>query len=1116
MTQTSLIKWISLFLMSFLSISFSAQEAEFRKLDSPEGGAFGFITGITQDKDGNIWISSKGGLIKHNGTRIVTYQNNPLNSNSVGTNNLESVFADQDGRIWVGTLGNGLDLLNPKTGIFRHFQHDPDDPTSISNDTITSVLRDSRGNLLVGTHQGLNRYDEQTDQFTHFRHDPNDSSSISNNQVRVIYEDKRSNVWIGTGSPYADNGGGPEDGGLNLFDQESGTFKQYLHDKTDETSLSNNKISSIYEDSKGILWIGTAQVGMHKMDRERGTFERCFYDPLHPENLGIQGLGNGIADYEHVTFITEDSGGDYWYGTVENGVYHYDVSEEKIRKYGNSDESSMGFEGSGAWVGYTSRDGILWLGAVFPGNIFTVNPNKIKFEYHSMEVNVQGFYRSLNNDFYIATDRGFEIIKADGETLHQTMNNPVLESGNWVSEFKEDSEGKLWVTGMNGLNFWDQQKKEWVSFDLNPDKGVVAQGRATSMLFDSKNNFWVGTIHGLCKINPETGQVTRNFVRQRDIANVGMNVISCLLEDDEGRLWVGIFNGGGLHLYDPETNSAKAYLKSIDMLDLFKDHSGVVWAGSSDGLYLYDKTGDEFVRFVNPFLNNGVPEVSSILEDNNGYLWVSSSIGLVQIDPDREKVSVFDREQGIESYRFGWDSGFKDQDGKIYFGNDTGYYIIDPELLMEDLKSPEVSLTGFRLGNEYVLPSENGVLKKNLSEASEIQLDFDQNVFSFDFATIDFTNPDRNRMIYYLENFDNSWSLANSENRAYYFNVPPGEYSFQVKASKGYGPWATRKINLTISPPWWKTWWAYSAYVIALGLLIFGFDRFMRQRLVRIERERSREKELKQAKEIEKAYKELKNTQAQLIQSEKMASLGELTAGIAHEIQNPLNFVNNFSELSHELLAEMKEELVKGEIDEVKELSENIEKNLEKISHHGKRASDIVKGMLQHSRVGGVAKESTDLNKLADEYFRLAYHGLRAKDKSFSAKMETSFDENLENISVIPQDIGRVLLNVITNAFHVVSEKKKQAGDDYQPAVVLSTKNLSNKLEIRVSDNGNGIPEKILGKIFQPFFTTKPSGKGTGLGLSLSYDIVKAHGGELLVETDEGKGTTFIIQLPKK
>jgi len=1114
MKQT-FIELIFIIPLLFLSSLIFAQETEFRRLDSPEGGAFGFITGITQDKDGNMWISSKGGLLKHNGTRITTYQHNPLNTNSVSTNNLETVFPDKDGSIWVGTLGNGLDRLNPKTGVFEHFRHNPDNPASISNDTITAILRDSSGDLLIGTHQGLNRYDEETGQFIHFKHDQSNSSSISNNQVRVIYEDKQANLWIGTGSPYVDNGGGPEDGGLNLFDKESGTFKRYLHDPSEETSLLNNKISSIYEDRNEVLWIGTAHVGMHKMDRENGTFERCVFDPLNPDNLGVPLDGNGIADYEHITFVTEDSAGDFWYGTVEKGVYHYDVSESRIIKHLSASFQPGTFEGSGAWAAYTSREGILWLGAIFPGNIFTVNPNSIKIEHHSSELSIQGFYHSANRDLYLATERGFQIIKANGDTIHQTLKNPESELGNWVSQFKEDSNSRLWVAGFNGLNYWDKQKNDWVSFNLNPDDGVAAQGRATSILFDRNDNFWVGTIHGLCKISPETGEVSRIFIRQRDVLNVGMNVISCLLEGDQNRLWVGIFNGGGLHLFDPETNSAEPYLKSMDLLDLYRDQSGIVWAGTSNGLYWYDEKRDGFVRFVNPFLINGVPDVTSIVEDNYRNLWVSSSIGLVQINPERDQISVYDREQGIESYNFEWDSGYKDENGHIYFGNDLGYYTIDPTLLKEELKSPEISLTGFRLANEYVLPSKNGVLKENLSEAKEIDLEFNQNVFSFDFATIDFTDPDRNRMIYYLENYDNNWSLANSENRAYYFNVPPGKYTFYVKASKGYGPWATKKIDLIIAPPWWKTWWAYSGYAIVLGLFIFAFDRFMRQRLIRIERERSREKELQQAKEIEKAYKELKNTQAQLIQSEKMASLGELTAGIAHEIQNPLNFVNNFSDLSQELLTEMTEELEKGEMEEVKELSGNIEKNLEKISHHGKRASDIVKGMLQHSRAGGISKEITDLNKLADEYFRLAYHGLRAKDKSFSAKMETDYDKNLEKVDVIPQDIGRVLLNIITNAFHVVSEKKKESPEEYQPTVALSTINMKDRIEVKISDNGNGIPNNVLDKIFQPFFTTKPSGQGTGLGLSLSYDIVKAHGGEILVETQEGEGSTFIIQLPK-
>jgi signal transduction histidine kinase len=266
---------------------------------------------------------------------------------------------------------------------------------------------------------------------------------------------------------------------------------------------------------------------------------------------------------------------------------------------------------------------------------------------------------------------------------------------------------------------------------------------------------------------------------------------------------------------------------------------------------------------------------------------------------------------------------------------------------------------------------------------------------------------------------------------------------------------------------------------------------------------------------LTKSLQELKAAQAQLIQSEKMASLGELTAGIAHEIQNPLNFVNNFSEVNCELSDEILEAADKGDLKEIMLLAADIKSNQEKIREHGKRADAIVKGMLQHSRTSSGDKEPTDINAVADEYLRLAYHGIRAKDMLFNAKLVTDFDESLGKVNIIPQDIGRVILNLITNAFYAVSSKTKITSD-FEPTVSVRTKSLGNKIQISVADNGMGIPGQIKDKIFQPFFTTKPTGQGTGLGLSLSYDIVKAHGGVLTVETKEGEGAVFEIILPKE
>ncbi len=267
---------------------------------------------------------------------------------------------------------------------------------------------------------------------------------------------------------------------------------------------------------------------------------------------------------------------------------------------------------------------------------------------------------------------------------------------------------------------------------------------------------------------------------------------------------------------------------------------------------------------------------------------------------------------------------------------------------------------------------------------------------------------------------------------------------------------------------------------------------------------------------LESTLTNLKSTQTQLIHSEKMASLGELTAGIAHEIQNPLNFVNNFSEVNKELIDELKEAQLKADKDEIAAITKDILENEDKIMHHGKRAEAIVKSMLQHSRTSTGEKESTDINALADEYLRLAYHGFRAKDKSFNAQYNTDFDQKLLSIKVVSQEIGRVILNLVTNAFHAVSKKMEQGDKTYQPTVIIQTRDLEKSIEVIVKDNGNGIPNAIKEKIFQPFFTTKATGEGTGLGLSMSYDIItKGHSGQLTVESEEGKGSTFTIKLPK-
>jgi signal transduction histidine kinase/ligand-binding sensor domain-containing protein len=1119
-------------ILSCITISSAfAQQIIFSKITPPDGKTFDFVTGITQDDNGFMWYSTKKGLYSYDGNRITSYKNNPLNPNSLVSNLLESVFADTNGNIWVGCLGKGLELYHPETGIFTHFHHDPDDTGSLSNDTVTSILRDEQGNLWIGTHGGLDRFDPVTNKFMHFRHSEDDPNSLSSNQVRKIYEDKEGIVWIGTGSAYQSDGGGPEYGGLNRLNMQNGSFTRFKHDPDNPQSLINNKISAIFEDNQGVLWIGAASAGLHKMNRQAGTFERIIYDPAHPEKFSGLAIDKETVNYNHITFIIQDAAGSYWFGTSDEGLFSFNSHARKLTKYRAPGNSSSDYADYGAFTAFISRDHILWIGGT-QGNIYHIDPLRKEIQHTLVSsAPVNSFYEEPDGTFWLGT--AGELIKtgtdSSAEKSYTIDTNPANSGNIFVYIINGDRQGNIWVGTSGGLLLWDKknEKSTWYNYELK-DEYSLSNKDVISIYEDNEANLWIGTFRGLNLLDRETGTFTHYFMNPADNSTFGLNIVTSVFEDKTGKLWVASWNGAGIYQFDRQTKTFKNYLKGTSVITLYEDSDGVLWAGGQDGLYKFNRDIDNFIRYSDSGSPSGISDVLSIIEDRQKYLWIGTPDGIVRLNPGRDETSKYGKNHGIGENTLNFGAYCSRLNGEIYFGDAAGYYSFFPDELIQNLKTPEIVFTGFHLADQLVRPGDGGPLNERLSQLSEIRLRYDQKVFSIDFAVIDFADPEENKLIYFLENYENTWHQANSEQRAYYFNIPPGKYIFRVKAANSYGVWAEKQINIIIFPPWWGTWWAYMIYGLLLIAAVFAVDRIQRRRLLARERSRAREKELEQARAIAKAYNKLQTTQAQLIQSEKMASLGELTAGIAHEIQNPLNFVNNFSEVNLELIGELNGELDNGNLAAVKSLADTLTLNEQKINFHGKRADSIVKGMLQHSRTSNGQKELTDINQIADEYLRLSYHGLRAKDKSFNSEYKTEFDENLPRINVIPQDIGRVLLNLINNAFYAVNTKDLSGlttltGSNgfadsnltaFKPTVTVSTKNVGSHVEIRVQDNGGGIPKNLMDRIFQPFFTTKPTGEGTGLGLSLSYDIVKAHGGELKVETKEGEGSTFFIQLP--
>jgi signal transduction histidine kinase len=466
----------------------------------------------------------------------------------------------------------------------------------------------------------------------------------------------------------------------------------------------------------------------------------------------------------------------------------------------------------------------------------------------------------------------------------------------------------------------------------------------------------------------------------------------------------------------------------------------------------------------------------------------------------------------------------KTANGKFYIATNDGFIVLNPGDFTADKELPVVHIESMHITKLVKnKPVDSAVF---IDTVTSYKLHYNENRVTFNYVGLYYKDPLATQYAYKLEGYDKDWMQAGTQRTITYTNLSPGTYTFHVKAANADGVWSTKDENITIiiSPPWWQTWWAYLLYAITAAIAVWIFvayrSRALKQHNKILEHKvhlrtaevlEQKEELATQRDHLEEALKSLQSTQAQLIQSEKMASLGELTAGIAHEIQNPLNFVNNFSEVNNELIEEMNNET---DIHEIKTIANDIKQNNEKIAFHGRRADSIVKNMLQHSRQTTGVKRPTDINALCDEYLRLAYHGLRAKDKSFNSDFKTEFDESIGKVNVVPQDNGRVLLNLFNNAFYAVNEKTKLQAASYKPHVIVQTKKINNVVEIKVSDNGNGIPQNVIDKIFQPFFTTKPTGSGTGLGLSLSYDIIKAHSGEIKVTSKEGEGSEFIIQIP--
>jgi len=1115
-----------------LPIAPEAQAAGFfTTYDTEDGLALDAILCSMEDKKGNLWFGTAGGGVsKFNGKYFLNY----TTVQGLAYNTVNVIYEDKSGNLWFGTSGGGVSKYDGR--YFVNFSEEQ----GLASNSVSSVLEDNKGNIWFGTGDGVSKYDGKIFKtFTNVQ-------GLGDNSVWSIIEDKKGNLWFGTNGGVSEYDGksfknytpadglpakavlcmvqdksgifwfGTRGGGVSKFDGKS------IVNYTTEDGLAGNKVVSMMEDRTGNLWFGTYGGGVSKYN---GTFFVNF--------TTSQGLAGDV-----VAGITEDKTGNLWFGLYGGGVSKYNgksfVNYTTAHGLANNVVRSIAED----------KSGNLWFG--------TNGGGISKYDGHSFEnySTAQGLPSNLcycitedkNGILWFGT-LGGGLIKLDGKSFTNYTTLQGLAS-NGINCIAEDNIGNLWI-GTNGGGLSKFNGKSFVNF-------TTAQGLANNtvqcMASDKSGNLWFGTNEGMSKFD---GKSFVNYTTEQGLVN---NIINSITLDESDNLWIGTEEGLSL-LRSENAAGVNSALKGNEIFSgqLFENFT------TNNGL------PDSYV--------------TQVIQDNKNKYYVGTNLGICELlnrntlnGNQNEWIvgKTFNTQTGypVKDVNVGQNTLFKDSKGIIWIatGSDkTGLVRFNPAEVHSNPTPPVLVIHNVKINNESMawnnlhalskrkvhdstavsnaaqpgITEEITTFGKFLSEAERnsmgqkfsgirfkginkwypvpenLVIPHQYNSIGFEFTAIDPGGRFLIKYQYILEGSDKDWSPISNKSFANFDNLFEGTYTFRLKAQNTDGIWSQPiEYTFVVLPPWWRTWWMYLIYLFAFLAALRLFSKWRERRIMK-EKEALENKVMDRTEQLNQSLEQLKSTQAQLIQSEKMASLGELTAGIAHEIKNPLNFINNFSEVNNELIDEMKDELAVGNQQLAIEIADDIKQNLEKINQHGKRADAIIKGMLQHSRSSSGQKELADINTLCDEYLRLCYHGLRAKDKSFNSAMKTDFDNSIGNINIIPQDIGRVVLNLLTNAFYAVDEKKKQQPEGYEPTVSISTKKIGEKVEIKVSDNGNGIPMHVMEKIFQPFFTTKPTGQGTGLGLSLSYDIItKGHGGELKAETKEGEFTTFRIDLP--
>lgn len=1062
MRKLSIIAFTILLISLLCPVMIQAQEnfIYFRNIDINDGLPSNTVTSIIQDDEGFLWFGTQVGLVRYDGYNYKIYKNDPKNNNSLPNNFIITLLEDSEGYIWIGTYGGGLSKFDKKHERFTNHVSVAEDETTISNNFIIDIYEDDDGKLWVGTHIGLSIYDKNTKKFTRILHDENNPNSLSDNTIYKIIKDSKGIYWIATR------------GGINKYNHKTKKFKAYKHDPNDPNSLSDNTVRNLLIDIDGTILAGTNNGGMSRFDPVTETFTRYLNHPNDPKSIS----------HNFVRKMLLDKDNNLWVGTWGGGLNKYDRKNDNFIRYKKQPNSLFSIASDNVFGMFQDKTGTIWLGHINGGiSYFNTFDAFITYQRDSTKENTlsNNFVRSAIEDdegyIWLGTTHGLNRYDRKTDTYKHYFkdeNDPNTVSDNDIYSLYQDSRGYIWIGTRNGgLNRFDKKTNSFKHYKHDPENPKsISNDNITRITEDSQGMLWIGTERGgVNKFDPETEIFTHYKPEEGNKKTLTHDWVRSVHIDKEGVLWVGTL--GGLNRFNKEDGTFTQFVNDKNNPDslnnnliegITHDNQNNLWLATAQGFTKFERDTGKFINYKKEFTTR-----SLTIDKNNEYLWAGTQKGIVRMNLKTEEMRVFTKTNGVYN-----DVSDKStivlNSGEILNTSTTGFTIIKPGKIKDDIKFPQTYLISLSI-KEKTFQAD-----KLIEYTDKVNLNWDENFFTFQFVSLEYIAPKNISYKYKLKGIDEDW--VNSGTRLYgrYTNLPGGNYTLKVKSTNNERQWSDEQqwavLSIKIDYPPWLRWWAFMFYGIGTLMLIFFIVLYIKNKFKK-----------------------------QLAINEKLHRVDrlkdEFLANTSHEFRTPLNgIIGIIDTLLDGITGKLPDETLE---------------NLNIIKHSSNRLLNLVNDILDFSKLKNndlnIQKEIVDMYSISQTVITI----LKYINKNNAITIENNINKNESYVIGDENRLQQIMYNIIGNAVKFTEKGKVN---------VYSRKLNNNMLEFTVSDTGIGIDRDKLTQIFNAFEQTDEdiSRKygGTGLGLTVTKKLIEKHNGSIKVESQPGKGSSFIFTLP--